>query len=260
MKSIFTRHADAAEGPRIVEAAAVVLARVALALVDVRLAAWPGEALRAVAGEGAGRVDALAVVFAGRALVALVDVFGAVHALVAGGAGAGVGAVDGAGVADCVRVAWVRGAGVVQVAQQARFAGAAAADEAADAVDAGRPVEACRVRAVVLVDAAVGTDPAVHANARVPAEGVRARGAVLTDRRPRQALVHIVLAVLARVVAAAGTPVRVDPVDALAAVLAQVARTVVDVLLAVDALESYPKQNDKTKIISRHSHLLCPII
>lgn len=45
MKLIFTRHADASEGARVVEAAAVVLAWMALALVDVRLAARPGESL-----------------------------------------------------------------------------------------------------------------------------------------------------------------------------------------------------------------------
>lgn len=48
-------------------------------------------------------------------MFALVDVLGAVHALVAACTGTGVGSVDGAGVTDGVGVAGVGGAGIVQV-------------------------------------------------------------------------------------------------------------------------------------------------
>jgi hypothetical protein len=54
----------------------------------------------------------------GRPLLALVDVLAAIHPLVAAGAWARVRAVDGTSVTDCVGVARVRRAGVVQVAQQ----------------------------------------------------------------------------------------------------------------------------------------------
>lgn len=60
-----TRHADTSERPRIVQAGAVVLTGMGLALVHVRLAPWSCESLRAVAAEGAGRVHADTVVFAG---------------------------------------------------------------------------------------------------------------------------------------------------------------------------------------------------
>lgn len=59
-----TWHANAAKSARIVEAAALVLARMGLALVDVGLAARTGEALGTVAREGPGRVHADAVMLA----------------------------------------------------------------------------------------------------------------------------------------------------------------------------------------------------
>lgn len=66
-EDVLTRHADASESPRIVQAGTVVLARMRLALVHVRLASRPSESLRAIAREGSGRVHADAVVLAGRA-------------------------------------------------------------------------------------------------------------------------------------------------------------------------------------------------
>lgn len=51
-------------------------------------------------------------------LLTLVDIFGAVEPLIPGCARASVGAVDGAGVADRVRVARVRCAGVIEVAEE----------------------------------------------------------------------------------------------------------------------------------------------
>lgn len=216
----------------------------ALALVHVRLAARPREALRTVARKRAGRVHADAVVLARRSLLALVNVLRAVDALVPGRARARERAVDRTGVAQGVRVARIRRARIVQMAQQPRFALGAATVEAAHAIDAGGPIEAGRVHAVVDVLAAIGARPAVDADARVAAVRVRARGAVLADGRPGGALVHVVLAVLAEVVGAALAAVRVDAVHAGAAVLAQVAGTVVDVLLAVGALEACGRGRD----------------
>lgn len=56
-----TRHADAAEGASLVQTSALVVARVALALVDVDLAARPREALRAVTPVGKGQVRSLRI-------------------------------------------------------------------------------------------------------------------------------------------------------------------------------------------------------
>lgn len=61
-----TRHADTSEGPRVVKAGSVVPAGVALAFVDVGLTPGAREPHGAVAGEGAGCVDADAVVLAWR--------------------------------------------------------------------------------------------------------------------------------------------------------------------------------------------------
>lgn len=177
-----SRHADATEGAGIVQAAAVVVARMRLALIHVRLAARPREALRTVAGKRARRVHANAVVLARRSLFALVNVLGAVDALVAGRTGAGERAVDRARVANGVRVARIRRTGIVQMAQQSSLPGRAQAHEAAHAVDAGRPVEARRTVTVVYIDAAVRPRPAVDTDARIAADRIRTGGSVLAHR------------------------------------------------------------------------------
>lgn len=63
-KSSLTRHADAAEGSRVVETGAIVLTGMGFALVHVRFASRPRESLRAVASERAGRVHANTIVLA----------------------------------------------------------------------------------------------------------------------------------------------------------------------------------------------------
>lgn len=89
-----TRHADAAESPALIQAGPVVLARIRVAFVDVDLAAGAGEPARAVALEGARRVDAEAVVLAGRSRLALVDILRAVDPFESFGAGAHVGSCN----------------------------------------------------------------------------------------------------------------------------------------------------------------------
>lgn len=238
LRSGETWHANASKRSGIVQAATLVLTGVRLALVDVRLAAWSREALGAVARERTGRVDADAVVLAGRSLIALVDVLGTVDTLVAHRARTRERSVDRAGVTYGVRVARIRGTGVVQMAQQSGLAGRTPAVETTDAVDAGRSVEAGRVDAVVDVVAAVRTVPAVDADAVVAAVGVGTGGTVLADRRLLHALVHIRFAVLAGKARRALAVIGVDPVHTGGTVLAQIARAVVNILLAVFALET----------------------
>lgn len=109
----------------------------------------------------------------------------------------------------------------------------APAVEAADPVDAGSPIEAGGTGAVVDVDRAVRSCPAVHAYAGEAAHAVGAGGAVLAHRRPQRALVHVLFAKSPGVRGRALARVAVDAVDAGSAVLALVTRAVVDVLLAV---------------------------
>lgn len=175
-------HAHATEGSRVVQAASVVVARMRFALVHVRLATWPGESLRAVAGERSRSVDADSIVLARGSLFALVNVLGAVGAFVARGTGAREGAIDRTRVTNGVRVAGIRSASIVQVAQQSRLSRCATAHETAHTVDAGRAIEAGRTVAVVDVNAAIGAGPAVYANARVAADRIRAGRSVLTHR------------------------------------------------------------------------------
>lgn len=181
-------------------------------------------------------------------LIALVNVFRAVDALVPDGARARERAVDRAGVADRVRVARVRRARIVQMAQQPRLAGRAAAVEAADTVDTGRPIEAGRVHTIVNVVAAVGPVPAVHADAVVAAVRVGAGRPVLADRWPQRTLVHVVLAELAGKAGRATAVVGVDAVHACPTVLAQVARAVVRVFLAVLALKTWCRRKNRERV------------
>lgn len=238
MDSSVAGHADAAETSALVQAGALVLARVGVALVDVHLTAGPCESAGAVAAERAGRVDAEALVLAGETLGALVHVLGAVDSLEAVGTGAEVGAVNGARVADGARVARVAGARVVQVTEQARLARRALAVEGAHPVVARGAVEASGHGAVVDVLRAVGACPAVDADARVAAHSVSARSAVLAHAGPQRALVHVLGAVGPRVRGRAVARVRVDAIQAGGAVLAQVSRAVVHIRFAVGAREA----------------------
>lgn len=122
--------------------------------------------------------------------------------------------------------------------EESGLAGSAAAVEAADAVDTGRSVEAGRVDAVVDVVAAVRTVPAVDADAVVAAVGVGTGGTVLADRRLLHALVHIRFAVLAGKARRTLAVIGVDPVHTGGTVLAQITRAVVNILLAIFALET----------------------
>lgn len=99
-------------------------------------------------------------------------------------------------------------------------------------------VEARGHGAIVDVLRAVGARPAVDADTRVAAYRVGARGAILAHAGPQSALVHVFGAVGPRVRGRAVARVRVDAVQTGGAVLAQVARTVVHVRLAVCTREA----------------------
>lgn len=99
-------------------------------------------------------------------------------------------------------------------------------------------IEAGGSGAVVDVLRAIGSGPAVDADARVAAVRVGAGGAVLADGRPQGALVDILVAVRTGERRRTLARVAVDAVDAHGAVLAPVTRTVVGVLLAVDSRET----------------------
>lgn len=210
-----------------------------LALVHVGFAARSGKALGTVAGEGTGRVDADAVVLARGTLITLVNILGTVDALVAHRAGTRKRPVDRAGITDCIRVARIRGACVVQMAQQSRLARRTPTVEATDSVDTRSSVETGRVHTIVNVVATVGPVPPVHADTVVPAVGVGTGGPILADRRLLNALVHVRVAIVAGKARRTLAVIGIDPVHAGATVLTHIARTVVDVLLAVFTLEAW---------------------
>lgn len=115
-------------------------------------------------------------------MFALVNVLGAVDALVAGRTGARKRSVDGTRVANRIRMTGIRRTRIVQMAQQSCLARRTAAHEAADTIDAGGAIEAGRTVTIVNVDAAIGSRPAVDTNARVAADRIRACRSVLAHR------------------------------------------------------------------------------
>lgn len=100
------------------------------------------------------------------------------------------------------------------------------------------PVEAGSTGTVVDVLTAVRTGPPVDADAGETSDGVGARRSVLAHFGPHQTLVNVVRAVEAGERSRALTRVVVDAVHARGSVLAQVSRTVVDVLLACLSAEA----------------------
>lgn len=190
-----------------------------LALVHVRLAARSRKALRTIARKRAGRIHANAVVLARQSLFAFVNVLTAIGALVTAGARTRKRTVNGTGIAQGIRVARIRCARIVQMAQQSGFAFGAATIETAHAIDACRSVEAGRRKAIVNVFTAIGARPAVDANASVAAVRIRAGCTVLADRRSGGAFVNVIFAVLADVVGIALAAIRIDPINTDAAIL-----------------------------------------
>lgn len=104
---------------------------------------------------------------------------------------------------------------------------------------AGGPVQAGGHGAVVDVFRAVGSRPAVDADARVATHRVGTGGTVLADAGTQSALVHVAATVRSRVGRRTVARVRIDAVQTGGAVLAQVARTVIHVHLAVGAREPW---------------------
>lgn len=109
----------------------------------------------------------------------------------------------------------------------------APAVEASNSVDARSAIEARSTSAVINIDAAIRASPAVNTDAGESTNGVGASGTILAHTRPLSALVHVLLAQLPHVRRRTHARVPVDVVHTRRPVLAQVARTIVNVLLAV---------------------------
>ena len=169
---------------------------------------------------------------------ALVDIFLAGGAGVAGGAGAHRLAGHLVRVAPRALVARVPGALVLQVAEQAGLARRALALVAPHLVVARAAVLTRTVHALVAVLFAVAALVAVDADALVAALGVLAGAVVLAGLRDG-ALVQVDSAVLAGPGGGAAAGVGGDSVLAEAAVLAEVAGAIVEVLLAVTTGETW---------------------
>jgi len=114
----------------------------------------------------------------------------------------------------------------------------ALAIEATDAIDAGSAIEAGCTCTVIDVDAAVRPGPAIHAYTRITAMRIRACSTIVAQGRPYRALVHVQLALRAREGRRTQARVLVHAVHTSGAILTEIARTIVDVLLAMTASET----------------------
>lgn len=117
----------------------------------------------------------------------------------------------------------------------------ALAEEASHPVNASRPIEAGGSSAIVDVNAAIWSGPAVDANAGITTDGIGAGGPIVTERWPERALVHVNFALSSGVRRWTGAIVLIYPVDAGGPILTQVTDAVVDVLFTILTSKSCKK-------------------
>ena len=131
----------------------------------------------------------------------------------------------------------------------------APAVEAAYPIDASCTIEASSTCAVINIDTTVRTCPAINTDAREATNGVGASGTILTHTGSLSALIHILLAQLAHVRGRAQAGVPVDIVHTRRPILAQVARTIVNVLLTVLATVTWNRRKECRK----HQRTVTPL-
>lgn len=144
-------------------------------------------------------------------------------------------------------MAGIRGARIVQMTQQSRLARRAAAIEAADTIDTGGAVKTGSLHTIIDILATVAARPTVHTDATVTAVRVRTGRSVLADRGTHCTLIDINVTVASREIWRTIAAILVDPIHAGATILAQISRTIINVLLAVLALETCRVKRDKEK-------------
>lgn len=154
------------------------------AFVHICLAPRPWESLRAIAHKRTRCIHANSIVFTRWPLFAFIDILGAVNSLVSGRTWARKWAIDWTCVANCVRMARIWRASVVQVTQEASLTGRTAAVEATDTVYAGGAIKTGRINAIVNVIRTIGSGPTIYADARVAAVRICACGAILANWWP----------------------------------------------------------------------------
>lgn len=124
------------------------------------------------------------------------------------------------------------------MAQQSCLSWCTPAVETAHPINASGTIEASSTCAVIDIDTTVRACPAIDTDAREATNGVGASSTILTHAGSLSALVHILLTQLAHVRGRTQAGVPVDIVYTRRPVLAQVARTIIDILLAVFATVS----------------------
>lgn len=233
-----TWHTDASESSSFVNAGSLVQAGIGVALVDVDLTPRAGEALGTPTFEGSGSVDTLAVMFAwSTCFKTFVDILIALCSIESWRAIAGVIPTHGIGVAPRPRVARITGAGILQMTQKPSFSRRTFAVKSANPIMTSSSIETVPLDTVILVGLAVPAHEPVDADALVAALGVLA-GPVVHAGVGQATFIYVLRAVAARPLDGAFARVGVDSILALAAVLAQVALAVVDILLAIVAGKS----------------------
>lgn len=135
-------------------------------------------------------------------------------------------------------MAGIRGACIVQMTQQPRLSRRATAIEATNAIDTRRSIEARSLHTIIDILAAIAPSPAIYTDATVATMGVRTGCSILTDRRTQGALIDIHITVASREIRWTIAAILIDSIHTGASILTQISRTIIDVLLAVLALET----------------------
>lgn len=105
------------------------------------------------------------------------------------------------------------------MAQQTRFARNASTNKTADAINARCSIETGCIGTIVNIDAAIGSGPTIHANARITANRIRTRRPILAERWSRQTFVNVILTKFTSEIRSTFAAVRIHTIDAFATIL-----------------------------------------
>lgn len=189
------------------------------AFINISLAAWPSKSLWTIASKRPRCINTDTIVFARRSLVTFIDVFGAVNAFVTRRTRARKRSIYRACIANSIGMTRIRGASILQMAQETRFTRRTMAIEASHAIDTGCTVETGCIHTIVDVHTAIRSRPAIDTNTRITTHCIRTGCTILANGRTCGTFVDVDFAIFTGVILGALATVRVHTVDAFATVL-----------------------------------------
>lgn len=154
-------------------------------------------------------------------------------------AGADGTAIHWVGVTHCIFMAWVTDASIVQVAKQTSLPHWTIAVEGSHSVMAGGPVETDGCGTVIYVLTTALSSPAIHTDTGVATVVIETGSSIVASIGLQLAFVHIFCAELTSPLRSTLAVVGVDPIHTSPSVHALMAWTVINVDLAVLAIEPW---------------------